>query len=315
MMPTRRRTSDWSSARSAPAICTLPEVAASVVEPHLHLDPVEGLDPLQRGREGREVRHRMPPVAFLRDGVTTYPETSVAWLSDEDEMAAIERALEARVAPIVDMHRAALAGVTAPAEIARIRDEYTGAYYQAIREAAREARDVARAQAVEVAADQAATTPYTAAPDPQAAATLRAVEQSRRTRADLAIATAAREMASRVEGEALSRPGMETRITIGGLLGAAFGAVRSVASASRVVQALRTAEETGLVVVAWIRTSMLDGNVCGVCEDEHGRQWLFPEDEDAFVTYTAERGPPDPQCEGTAKNCRCSLVPVYGRAE
>jgi hypothetical protein len=264
------------------------------------------------GRDGLTIRHRLPEIAVELQGHVVYPERHVAWMSDDAAETDLRRDLDAAMAPLIDQHRAAV-GALSPNDAAglrALRDEYEGLYYQQLRASATAWRDLGREQAREEAADQVATPVSASARD--STATVSMVETVRRLRADQALQTAAREIASRVEGEALQRPGMVTRQTVAGLLASSVGALRTVEESARVLEALRP-DDTGLVVVALVRTSRLDGSVCGHCKDQHGRRFLFPEDEEEFTAYIAQFGPPDPSCEGGATRCRCRFVPVYGR--
>lgn len=72
--------------------------------------------------------------------------------------------------------------------------------------------------------------------------------------------------------------------------------------------------DDGLVVIAVIRASMRDSDVCEHCVSHDKMQFTFPEDTERWKAYSAVYGPPDPHCKcTTGKECRCRWVTVMGR--
>lgn len=96
----------------------------------------------------------------------------------------------------------------------------------------------------------------------------------------------------------------ESRITSSGL----FSDVRGVGNEVEATARIEGAPD-GMVIAEVIRSSMLDGRVCGVCRARDGQSWTMPEDADALRATEV----PDSECEGTRAKCRCILITRYAR--
>lgn len=96
---------------------------------------------------------------------------------------------------------------------------------------------------------------------------------------------------------------LPTQITIKGL-GEEAGAAGHVAEqAGRMSGVAAEGARVGLVVVGAWRVSFEDGDRCGVCTSRTSK----------FYDVNNLPQLPDPECEGSARRCRCGLMPVMRR--
>ncbi len=278
------------------------------------------------GADGVHVEHYRGPISIELDGETITPETVVAWASDEDDRQRLDAELSARLAPIIDEHRAAVwdalrSGYDRDRQADvydTFRDRYAAAvtgYLDQIKAQVREQRTAER--------DRQSS--RTTSREGLAVDALREWARGLLGRAVAHVDIIAETIASRVQSPVESawagggndaRQSFNPRQTSAGLAREARPVANQIESVGAVVEATEGAEP-GMVVIAAVRSSMKDGNVCKVCRasDADGRTFRFPEDNAEFDEYVNEHGPPDKSCLGGRGKCRCRWVLVWGRQE
>ena len=245
-------------------------------------------------------------------------ECDVAWASNQAARAAMDRDLVEEVDRIATAHRAAvwngLIDGWQPGEAAAIYDEFLPQYRAAVQGySSKVSRAVETWAADELRRQQRRGLPSVG---PGVGAGPGELPDADRVleRIGARIDISADEIANRVQGEVeqawasgQNRRDWVTRITPQGLTRSATAVGNAIESEGRVAAAGDVAR-SGLVVTEVVRTSVLDGNRCGVCAERDGTTYRFPEQRDEY-----EADPlPDPCCDG-APNCRCGWLVVWGR--
>ena len=246
-------------------------------------------------------------------------ECDVAWASNQAARAAMDRELVEEVDRIAKAHRAAvwngLIDGWQPGEAAAIYDEFLPQYRAAVQGySSKVSRAVETWAEDELRRQQRRGLPSVG---PGVGAGPGELPDADRVleRIGARIDISADEIANRVQGEVeeawasgQNRRGWVTRITPQGLTRSATAIGNAIESEGRVAAAGDVARP-GLVVTEVIRTSVLDGNRCGVCAERDGTTYRFPEQRDEY-----EADPlPDPCCDGGPKRCRCGWLVVWGR--
>ena len=258
-------------------------------------------------------------------GVEVQPERFVAWLADDAADVRMLNDFAVTLAPMFEEHRSEIRALLAEAgggrQLATLRERWVGRYLSAMLVESRTwvASGVARARAE--AGVQSATRVVASEASAASSSMAATVERVRAASVSMMLTQSAEEIASRVQGDAIGA-------TVGGLLPANYvprvtsqGLARTAAAPMRQAQESAQLVESaveqpdGLSVVAFVRTSVRDPRVCAHCagRDNDGRRFVFPEDQAEFLSYIQTFGPPDPQCEGGSRYCRCRFVPIYGR--
>jgi len=276
-----------------------------------------------RGRDGEDFATWREAATVEINGVEVQPERVVAWLADDRENEKLIEDLGLLLGPIFDSHRdeirAAVAAGASARQLADLRTKFVGAYLRELADASKAwvSSGIERARAeAEVQVATSVPAMAGAAASSSMAAT---VERLRTVGVTRSITQAAEEMASRVQGDALASARGDVlpeayvpRVTTRGLIRPAIGPLRKVQESAQLVEASQ-ARPDGLVVVAFVRSAIRDGRLCDHCAGLDRARWVFPRDEQAFLQDVERNGPPDSDCEGGESNCRCRLVPVYGR--
>ena len=246
-------------------------------------------------------------------------ECDVAWASNQAARAAMDRELVEEIDRIAKEHRIViwngLIDGWQPGEAAAIYDEYLPKYREAVqRYATKVGRAVDTWSADELRRQQRRGLPSVG---PGVGAGPGEMPDADRVleRIGARIDISADEIANRVQGEVeqawasgQARRDWSTRITPQGLSRSAVSIGNALESEGRVAAASGSASSS-LVVVEVVRTSVLDGNRCGVCAERDGTTYRFPEEREEY-----EADPlPDPECDGGASRCRCGWLVVWGR--
>lgn len=274
-------------------------------------------------RGGRSWQSYRRPFIVEIDGRSYTPELGVAWADDADKRSAIDASMVGAIGEVAGKHRAdavetyGRVGYSKP-ESDRLFEKWQPQYANAIEAYAREVATVANGSRREELAAQvadASPTSRTGLPTDTARQILEAVE----SRVQAQIDNAADILASRVQSQ------VDRGFIGGGVTGALAaieqqtvnGLARDVRPIGNVVESTSaiesaTAPGDGFVVIAAIRSTMADEDVCDWCRSQDKLTFRFPEDTDRFLAYVEAHGPPDQQCEG-GDECRCRYVTVLGR--
>ncbi len=273
---------------------------------------------LWAGRDGRETAHGREPLVWEIDGQQVSPELTMAFAELDDLRLAADVALQVALEPIAAEHRAAvweaLATGYSERESRDIYDTYLARYERAILD---------YQAGLRAASSQQATAEATAAPVPTTRTGLDTRELAQwsareRERERLGARAAADAITSRVQQEVVgayasgaSASTWQTRQTVGGLAREAYGTGARIEAVATVQQAAEAAPD-GLVVIAALRTSQRDPEVCDWCRSQDGMRWAFPGDQRRFLAYMDAHPMPDPSCAG-GQRCRCRITLVWGR--
>jgi len=262
---------------------------------------------------GATLSQRDPLILTIR-GQEVRPESHFPWSSDKDQRTARLEALERTLADFLPDARNRLLETAddldafdrVKLELRASVEDIIGAHLDTARDDARSARDV------EAAAQGRSPIKAPAGTDP---AMWRGLEQATRERIDRAARQAASGIIEKVANEVATHVGLT-----GGPDG--FAPNKKVESYVREVEPLDNGVSNGeievggappgMVITAAVRLSTKRDTVCGPCDAEHGRTFLFPEDRQAFEDY---RGVPDPLCTGGTAYCECTWGLVYGTPE
>jgi hypothetical protein len=272
------------------------------------------------GRDGVALPHPRPPADVEVDGVVYQPELAVAWAELDDLRAILDAELAAAIGPIVAEHRAATWASLIDdgydqAKQDAIYAEYRARYEAAVMDYYQRARDQAvdQARAEQAASDVRPTDRAGLDVEALRRWTDRQAEQAR-----LQTRIAAETIASRVQtpvqqayASGVQRSQWRPNQTLAGLASEAAPVASRVEAVGTLVDTAESAP-TGEVVIAAVRSSMRDPNVCEWCESQDRMAWRFPEDQDAFLEYLDAHSLPDPECEG-APRCRCRITLIWGR--
>ena len=270
-----------------------------------------------------------PALAVEIDGVTVYPESFFPFAESERTRAQLDAALATTISEITTDHRAAtwaaLDGIGIEdyrpdaGELEDVFREYRGRY---------ESEILSYLQRVEQASDAAARSSL----DAQRNTSLSGgadvddtLAEMTRGQIDAAIAQgrrAAESVASRVQSAvesswtaargntAAARRTFTPGQTARGLASEARSAANDIESNATLRVAGSQEGDDRLPVLAMVRSAMRDANMCKKCGEEAGRRFRMPMDREAAMDYPAL---PDDKCEGTAKQCRCTWLILYGR--
>jgi hypothetical protein len=276
------------------------------------------------GRDGRSLATWRGPMTINVDGVDYQPELSVAWAEIDELREVADAELAAILAPIVDEHRAAAwesldSDGYVQADQDRLYADYRAkyetaivAYYSRVRSAT-----MAQAQAERAAGDVRPTD--RAGLDPEF---LREWSDQQSERARLQARIAAETIASRVQTPVQSafaagtrRESFNPRQTMLGLASEAAPIATRIEAVGTVVDAAEAAP-AGQVVIAAVRTSVRDPNVCDWCRSQDAANnpetsWRFPEQRQEFLDYMDVHSLPDQACEG-GDRCRCRITLIWG---
>ncbi len=272
------------------------------------------------GRDGVALPHPRPPAEVEVDGVVYQPELAVAWAELDDLRAILDAELAAAIGPIVAEHRAATWASLIDdgydqAKQDAIYAEYRARYEAAVMDYYQRARDQAvdQARAEQAASDVRPTDRAGLDVEALRRWTDRQAEQAR-----LQTRIAAETIASRVQtpvqqayASGVQRSQWRPNQTLAGLASEAAPVASRVEAVGTLVDTAESAP-TGEVVIAAVRSSMRDPNVCEWCESQDRMAWRFPEDEEAFLEYLDAHSLPDPECEG-APRCRCRITLIWGK--
>lgn len=282
---------------------------------------------------GRVWRSAVPIGEVEIDGHLYRPELSVTWADDDEARAQLDAELEAALAEIAALHRAATLDLLESGDWSQARSdalhrEYRDLYADAIEVYARKLGDVADAQRLAEMrrqADDAVETRRTGLPTSTAVSVLDAIEQRISDGIDQAADTIANRVQSAIEGGftgggASGAIAAAQRQTVRGLTREAAPVGNQVEAAATVQAAAKP--ESGMVVIAVIRSTMRDRKVCDYCVAAEGGgtpatklTFRFPEQTAEWRAYSGAHGPPDPNCEGGAQHCRCRWITVMGRRQ
>jgi hypothetical protein len=276
------------------------------------------------GADDRFVEHYRDAIVIELDGETITPESVVTWASDEDVRQRLDAELAARLAPIIDRHRAAVwdalgQGTEWDADrMASVFDSFRDEYQSAVVEYVDEVRDAANDQRAAERDRQSSRRTDRDGLSPDALRTWAAQTLVRMAAQAMAIADTIANRVQRPIVDAWAGAGIAARRTFDPRQTAAGLAreARPLANRTESIAAVTEAAEAAppdVVVIAAVRSSMKDNRVCPICRDRDGNTYRFPEDSDAFDRAVAKTGPPDPQCEGGDTRCRCRWVLVWGR--
>lgn len=269
------------------------------------------------GGDGLEFETAQPAVVLTVRGVEVRPESHFPWATDKASKAERIAEFEALIAEWLPGVRSRLLAAAASNDLASFEAaraaleqsafDIIATHLDSARAAARKTRET------EAAAQSGSAVVAAPGTDP---GRWRGMEEASRERLD----RAARIVAATMVGKVADQVATHVALT-GSVVG--FVDERSPSNYARSVEALDngvTAGEfessqapPGMVITAAVRLSTrAPRRVCGPCKGEHGRTFLFPEDNDEFDNY---RGVPDPECTGGTRYCECAWSFVYGTPE
>ena len=256
-------------------------------------------------------------------------EEVVSWAANSGQRQALDTQANAELESVRDRHvdalRAFLAGETPGqdpngrrADLNRMREQFASQYSAALNRHAGAVTEAVRAQGAEERQRQLqGPTPEGQGASPSV---LRSVATEAGNRILEQAADEGEELARAVQHEMVSywRSGgavavFEPRRVTPGVLNRSVQAVGNAAeSMGRVTEAARNAEPDQ-VLHAIIRSALMDA--CEVCAgaERDGRRWDLTTQEGVQEFRSSRaRLVPDPECKGTEKHCRCTLIPIWG---
>lgn len=270
------------------------------------------------GRDGADYPHNRAPMVLTIDGANVSPELTVAYAELDAVREIADVGLSVALAPIAEAHRAALwaaleTGYSERESVAiydRYRDEYESAILAYQQQLAAQSRTQAQAEA------QASPVPTKRDGLPPEALQQWAAREADRVR--LGARAAADTIASRVQGEVVgaytagaTAATFTTQQTAAGLAREAYPSGARIEAVATVQEAAAERED-GLVVIAALRSSQRDPEVCEWCRSQDGLSWQFPGDDARFLSYMDRHSLPDQSCAGRSR-CRCRITLVWGR--
>lgn len=267
-------------------------------------------------------------VFAARDFIGRFEEV-VSWSANAGQRAALDEQANSDLRQVQERHvdalRAFLEGETPGqdpngrrADLDRIREQFASQYAAALNRHAASVTEAVRAQGAEERQRQMqGPTPEGQGADP---AVLRSVATEAGNRVLEQAADEGAELARATQHEVVSywRSGgevavFEPRRVTPGVINRGVQAVGNAAeSMGRVTEAARNAEPDQ-VLHAIVRSALMDA--CEVCAgpERDGRRWdLTTQEGVQDFRSSRARLVPDPECKGTEKHCRCTLIPIWG---